>query len=296
MKALVRVVDGQSTFRYPITGILQRIGRDPSCEIFLDGEEVSRRHAELTQTHEGIFIRDLESGNGTFLNAQRIAGLTPVQVGDRVGVGKHLLVLIEEKDSYMEATTAGDEDHARHLRLPAADFPPEVESATDDTTVIAQTQQLKADLGALTEEGKTRPRLVIATGPKRGSIVVLTSPEIEIGRSPEAHLVLPDNQVSAAHARVVSRKGAHYIYDNRSLNGVLVNGSKVRGVPLKSGDHIQLGETVMVYEDPAHPVPSRPVEVVAVKSDEAQSHRWWLWVAGGTVILAAAVAVALFWF
>lgn len=55
-------------------------GREPACEIFLDHHHVSRRHFELTQTNEGIFITDLGSANGTEVNGQLIPANEPFQI------------------------------------------------------------------------------------------------------------------------------------------------------------------------------------------------------------------------
>jgi membrane-bound lytic murein transglycosylase D len=48
------------------------IGRQEDCDICIDGNTVSRRHAEIYRSNTGWRIRDLESGNGTFLNAALI--------------------------------------------------------------------------------------------------------------------------------------------------------------------------------------------------------------------------------
>jgi transcriptional regulator with PAS, ATPase and Fis domain len=49
-----------------------RLGRDPSCLVLLDGEGVSRVHAEVERTRKGFVLRDAGSTNGTFLNGERI--------------------------------------------------------------------------------------------------------------------------------------------------------------------------------------------------------------------------------
>jgi len=49
-----------------------RLGRDPSCLVLLDGEGVSRVHAEVERKGKGFVLRDAGSTNGTFLNGERI--------------------------------------------------------------------------------------------------------------------------------------------------------------------------------------------------------------------------------
>lgn len=47
------------------------IGRDPSCDIIISGAHVSRRHAELSMRGGKLWVKDLGSSNGTFVNGKR---------------------------------------------------------------------------------------------------------------------------------------------------------------------------------------------------------------------------------
>lgn len=48
------------------------IGRDQRADIVLQGGHVSRRHAELSVRDHRLWIKDLNSSNGTFVNGSRI--------------------------------------------------------------------------------------------------------------------------------------------------------------------------------------------------------------------------------
>ncbi len=48
------------------------IGRDPECGLVIPDRQVSRFHARLTQTEEGVLLEDLGSKNGTFYEGKRI--------------------------------------------------------------------------------------------------------------------------------------------------------------------------------------------------------------------------------
>ena len=48
------------------------IGRQPDCDIPIAAEEISRHHARLKVTPDGIQVEDLGSANGTFVNGKRV--------------------------------------------------------------------------------------------------------------------------------------------------------------------------------------------------------------------------------
>ena len=68
-----------------------------------------------------------------------------------------------------------------------------------------------------------------------------------IGRRPGADVALDDATVSRRHALVVERDGESIIADDRSRNGLFVNGRRVLQAPLHNGDEIQLGALVMRF-------------------------------------------------
>jgi pSer/pThr/pTyr-binding forkhead associated (FHA) protein len=68
-----------------------------------------------------------------------------------------------------------------------------------------------------------------------------------IGRRSGADIVLDDTTVSRRHALVLERGGAPVIADDRSLNGVYVNGRRVREAELHHGDEVRIGARVMRF-------------------------------------------------
>lgn len=63
------------------------IGRDPErCHIVLPDPEVSGMHAKLTKTNIACFIEDLQSGNGTLLNGERV-NKSPLASNDEFVIG-----------------------------------------------------------------------------------------------------------------------------------------------------------------------------------------------------------------
>jgi pSer/pThr/pTyr-binding forkhead associated (FHA) protein len=75
----------------PITSATVTIGRHPGCDIVLDDITVSRTHAELRRTGDGITITDLGSLNGTYVNREPV-DLARLADGDTIWIGKYRLV------------------------------------------------------------------------------------------------------------------------------------------------------------------------------------------------------------
>jgi len=66
------------------------IGRDPSSNVFLDNPGISREHAILERKGGAIYVQDMGSANGTFLNDDQVQR-ERVREGDKVRIGKFSL-------------------------------------------------------------------------------------------------------------------------------------------------------------------------------------------------------------
>ena len=74
-----------------LTGERLTVGRDKDCEIMLHDTAASRKHAELFTAPDGLYIRDLNSSNGVFVNKVRINNSYHLSRGDRVVIGNTLI-------------------------------------------------------------------------------------------------------------------------------------------------------------------------------------------------------------
>jgi predicted component of type VI protein secretion system len=72
-----------------------------------------------------------------------------------------------------------------------------------------------------------------------------------IGRSLSAEVRFDDATVSRRHALVVNQEDGVRVLDDRSLNGVYVNGRRVEWSPLSDGDEITVGRHAIFYLDTA---------------------------------------------
>jgi signal transduction histidine kinase len=78
--------------RYPAV-----IGRG-AVDIALNANDVSRAHARLFRNGEVLWLEDLESANGTFVNGTPIRGRSLLRPGDRIQVGSTILILTRYDD------------------------------------------------------------------------------------------------------------------------------------------------------------------------------------------------------
>lgn len=80
---------------FPIDeGVAIRIGRaDDNTVVLLGDDGVSRYHAEITLDNGSLWIRDVGSRNGTFVNDARVVDHRGLSVGDRVAVGASVFVV-----------------------------------------------------------------------------------------------------------------------------------------------------------------------------------------------------------
>ena len=76
---------------YPITGRVS-VGRDPGHGIVLADSLASRFHATLWEQGGGLFVRDENSSNGTYVNQARITQ-SPLRLGDQVRIGDSLFTV-----------------------------------------------------------------------------------------------------------------------------------------------------------------------------------------------------------
>jgi hypothetical protein len=73
------------------------VGRGGQNDLVLDGDDfASARHARIEVRGDGVWVQDLDSTNGTYVNGTRVAGAQRLDAGDIVRVGATDLLVEEE--------------------------------------------------------------------------------------------------------------------------------------------------------------------------------------------------------
>ena len=139
-------------------------------------------------------------------------------------------------------------------------IPPAAEPTSTGATSMA------APAPAARHAGRTRP---VSRSSKPGDYVVyeegdelrivpLTREWTRIGRSLAADVRFDDPTVSRRHALIVRQPDGVRLLDDRSLNGVFVNGTRVDGRTLSDGDEIVVGRYRLLPQRVGRPGRSRP--------------------------------------
>src|SRR5207247_10155049 len=88
------------------------IARDPSSNILANDPAVSYTHAQITRLGNDLYLRDVGSRNGTYVNAQMVTIPHLLRDGDRIHVG--------QSDLEFHAAVAAPAPAARPRAAPAA--------------------------------------------------------------------------------------------------------------------------------------------------------------------------------
>jgi signal transduction histidine kinase len=92
------------------------------------------------------------------------------------------------------------------------------------------------------------PRLIVLRGVDEGKQFDLSGPAISVGRHSSNAVALHDTQVSRRHLELRPLPaGGYSVFDLGSGNGTLLNGQPVSSSPLRSGDQIALGQSLLLY-------------------------------------------------
>ncbi len=143
---------------YELVHIQSSIGRSSDNDIPIPDPEVSRRHAQITQSGSQYSINDLGSTNGTFVNEQRVEQPTLLQSGDSIRLGDTINLRFFQEDPQATVfepavpSTPDEEDTA-----PLPPLPPEMMATPTPTEpLLVEDPQ--------TEPTSSRRRLIIGCG------------------------------------------------------------------------------------------------------------------------------------
>ena len=136
------------------------VGRSSELDMVLVEDMVSRRHAKITVTGDQIFIQDLGSTNGTFVNGEKIKRAR-LNEGDRILIGTSIIKLVAA-----EGALSDDASRANaHL---------------EEVAQGRRTSQVRTMSGAIDEVPLPDLLQLFSTSKKSGVLVIRT--DADVGR------------------------------------------------------------------------------------------------------------------
>ena len=219
MGKLVVSLDGVVIKEVQITKDKTTLGRRPYNDIVIDNLAVSGEHAVLQMVGQDVFIEDLNSTNGTYINGKAVKKQL-LQHNDTVEIGKYKIKYLSVETSDYEKTMVIKPGSTPGGFAPAAPF----SAGTGNS-----------GFGALS--GASSASIKVLNGAAVGREVQLTKVVTTVGK--------PGVQV----ASITKRPGGYVFAHVEGGARPLVNGTPVAGEPvhLKNGDVIELAGTQMQF-------------------------------------------------
>ena len=161
MKVRLVVVQGRPEgMEIPLPMPQFLIGRDSRCNLRPSSESISKLHCAILQRKGEVFVRDLKSTNGSFVNNDRIQGEVQVHDGDLLKVGPLVLAIKIHADEAVASTpTSGTADDQAVSWL--LDYSPEGQHNREDlgtkTTIMDMSGESKpSDISKQKAEADTK--------------------------------------------------------------------------------------------------------------------------------------------
>ncbi len=103
-------------------------GRSSNCDIIIDGEYMSRRHAELSLKGGGVRIVDLGSSNGTCVNGKKVSE-HQLKPGDKISFDKSIFLVAGPVGEVAASNFLDDDEEATMFRAvaPMPKAPPKIQ-------------------------------------------------------------------------------------------------------------------------------------------------------------------------
>lgn len=219
-KLVLKLPSGQEE-EFALAKASVTIGRATINDIALADSRVSRVHAHLQYSDEGLSLVDLGSANGTRVNGLPIERVA-IAPGDVIELG--------------DST----------LRYETEPLQTEPEVTLIDSEADVEATLIGATL-SMTLSDTRGPRLAVHR-PDKTWEVPLVSDALTIGRHSNSDIALDDPKVSRHHARIECRRGAFTIRDLNSANGIWLGKQRVDEHTLQDGDTIRVGGAQLVFK------------------------------------------------
>jgi pSer/pThr/pTyr-binding forkhead associated (FHA) protein len=216
----------------PLEKAILTIGRTAGNDIVIDNLVVSSFHARIVNENGAFTLEDLNSTNGTFVNARRISQIT-LNNNDSIMIGKHTLL-------FSDPSIDGDPDKTLNAR-----------ERVSEKTVMMEMRSVSA-VGAdvvVPAKESFSGRLTVLKGPVEKTEHEIVGRLTTIGKSKTAEIRLKGFFAPRIAALINKGKDGYYISPSANGSKVLVNGARIDGRKLlANNDTIELWKVKMQFQ------------------------------------------------
>ena len=218
------------------------IGRGSSAGISFNNAHISREHARLFVSTGNLWLLDLNSANGTFVNGKRLRGGCRLFHGDELSFDQLAMQVIGHGQDLTPARKRKPADLVAPLPLDPGALDPM------PGTIEMQAIQLPDEMQNRQPESPGC-YLIGQAPPVSGAVFALRFGTTAIGREGSADINIDEPSVSARHAEITYRADGVAIANLFSTNGTRVNGQAVDSVVLEDGDLITVGNVSFLLRE-----------------------------------------------
>jgi predicted component of type VI protein secretion system len=91
---LITVTSKGARKSFTLNGPMMTVGRQPDCEVQIPHGLISRQHCQIQVNEDKLFIRDMKSANGTYVNGNRV-NYTELKAGDIITLGDIVKFIVQ---------------------------------------------------------------------------------------------------------------------------------------------------------------------------------------------------------
>lgn len=224
------------------------VGRDPSCEVSIVDEVISRKHLRIQFADSGWLVENI-SKYGQFVSPEGATRSANVSLGAYFHIPPYSFRIVEPaasgeiSNSQIQVRVGhfGQDEYTIAKPSESPETPEPQEFVSDEHTVVAGTQ-----VGFIPQSILT---MIRADGTSEE--FVIDRPLTRVGRAPTCEVVVDDPKASRNHIEIIRSGNSLVVKDLGSSNGTFLNGTPMKSqqsVILCSGDELEIGKVRMTFE------------------------------------------------
>lgn len=205
-------------------------GRSPDCDIMLDDVVFSRQHFKLFYAQGKWTVQSISKYSQLEIN-HRESDYFTLKSEDKFGTFTYEFLFKDYSEPKEVSISYNDTDGKT------------AEVVQDDKTFVPEMTSQEWSIGV--------PYILLRKDDGSSQTMRLEGDYWIIGRDEGCDISIEDPKASREHCEIYHKQKKYFIIDRNSSNGTLLNYKKIppnREMPLKSGDQIQIGKYLLIFE------------------------------------------------